>query len=158
MTRRMMNIDIANIYALWNEYAVALQENDLETWLTLWLSSGIQLAPGSQSPIPMDQLRAHMQSLFKSHIVNRMSIQIEEVRIRSDWAISHGRYRLHITPREGGNHAAVSGTLLNLFERQADGSWKISIECISCSEPCKGWITPVDIKNGDDSMYLVIDL
>jgi ketosteroid isomerase-like protein len=64
-----------------------------------------------------------------------MVIQTEEVRILGDRAYSHGTYTFDMTPKEGGATSSVSGKFLDILEKQADGSWKIAIDCHNTNEP-----------------------
>jgi hypothetical protein len=40
-----------------------------------------------------------------------------------------------MTPKEGGETSTSSGRALTIFKRQADGSWKIYIDCFNYDGP-----------------------
>lgn len=52
--------------------------------------------------------------------------KIEEIRVNGDWAYARLRVSGTITKRPGGDPQRLSGRELALFERQNDGSWKIT--------------------------------
>ena len=64
-----------------------------------------------------------------------MSIHPEEVRILGDRAYSHGTYDFEMTPKEGGDTSVVAGNFLTILAKQADGSWKIAIDCFNYDAP-----------------------
>jgi ketosteroid isomerase-like protein len=40
-----------------------------------------------------------------------------------------------MTPKEGGETTSYSGKFLDILVKQADGSWKIAIDCHNYNEP-----------------------
>ena len=136
MTERMKNIDVAKIYELWHEYTTACHRGDLERWLSLWIEDGIQMAPDAPERINKEQIRAAMHASFVCHHMTDMIINIEEVRILGDWAYSYGTYTFARTPKASGDTLTVSGKFLDILQRQADGSWKIAIDCHNENKTC----------------------
>lgn len=135
MTERMKNIDVALVYELWNEYAAAANDGDLERWLSLWTDDGIQMAPDAPARIGKEQIQAAMRPRFDLFNTSSMVINTEEVRMQGDRAYSHGTYRFEMTPEDGGETIRYSGKFLDIVVKQADGSWKIAIDCHNYNEP-----------------------
>ena len=135
MLERMKNIDVGLVYELWNEYAVAANSGDMERWLSLWIDDGIQMAPDAPPRVGKEQIRAAMQPTFDLFVTSNMVINTEEVRILGDWAYSHGTYGFDMTPKAGGETSSYSGKFLDIVVKQADGSWKIAIDCHNYNEP-----------------------
>ena len=130
-----MVADVAQVYELWNEYAAAANERDIERWICLWIDDGIQMLPGTPNRIGKAQIRRGMQSLFDLFESRKMVIQPEEVRILGERADSHGTYELEMAHQDGGETRSYSGKFLDILEKQVDGSWKIAIDCHNCSTP-----------------------
>lgn len=135
MTERMKNIDVALVYELWNEYAAAVDEGNMERWISLWAEDGIQMAPDAPPRVGKEQIQKAMQRAFSLFIMSNMVINTEEVRILGDQAYSHGTYTFEMTPKEGGETTSYSGKFLDILVKQADGSWKIAIDCHNYNEP-----------------------
>ena len=135
MTERMKNIDVALVYELWNEYAAACHSGDLERWLSFWIDDGIQMAPDAPCRVGKEQIRAAMQPTFDLFTMSNMVINTEEVWVLGDRAYSHGTYTFDMTPKNGGETTSFSGKFLDIVKRQADGSWKIAIDCHNYNEP-----------------------
>jgi len=134
MERRMVT-DVAKIYGVWNEYAAAANDGDLERWMALWIDDGIQMAPDVPRRVGTDEIREGMQPVFDLFDMSNMVIDTEEVRILGDRAYSHGTYVFEMGPKEGGETKSYSGKFLDILEKQVDGSWKIAIDCHNYNMP-----------------------
>jgi uncharacterized protein (TIGR02246 family) len=134
MERKMVT-DVAMIYEVWQEYAAAANDGDLERWMALWIDDGIQMAPDVPRRVGKDEIREGMQPLFDLFDTSDMVIDTEEVRILGDRAYSHGTYVFEMGPKEGGESKSYSGKFLDILEKQVDGSWKIAIDCHNYSAP-----------------------
>jgi len=51
---------------------------------------------------------------------------VDEVQVNGDWAYARIRISGTLTKRPGGSPERISGQELALFQRQADGSWRIA--------------------------------
>lgn len=132
---RKIASNVAQIYEVWNEYAAAAHSGDLERWMALWIEDGIQMAPDAPRRVGKEQIREAMQPSFNLYIMSHMIVNTEEVRILGDWAYSHGTYTFDMALKEGGETMSLSGKFLDILARQADGSWKIAIDCHNYNAP-----------------------
>jgi len=143
MIERVQVADVAQVYELWNEYATAANDGDMERWISLWIDDGIQMPPGVPRRVGKEEIRREMQPLFDHFNMSKMIIQTEEVRILGDRAYSHGTYECEMTPKEGGETRSYSGKFLDILEKQVDGSWKIAIDCHNYNMPSESvWCCP----------------
>jgi uncharacterized protein (TIGR02246 family) len=129
MTQRTKNIDVALVYQLWNRYATTCNSGDFAGWISLWDDEGIQMPPDAPHRVGKEAIREGMQEMFDQFNISGMVIQTEEIRILGDLAYSHGTYEYEMTPKAGGRTKRFSGKFLDIVEKQADGSWKIAIDC-----------------------------
>jgi uncharacterized protein (TIGR02246 family) len=136
MLERTQVSDVAQIYALWNEYTAAWSAGDMARWIALWIDGGIQMPPGVPHNTGKEQIQAAMQRLLDTYDYE-MTINPEEVRVLGDRAYSHGHRRLAMTPKSGGDSAEVRGKFLTVLEKQVDGSWKIAIDCFNYDAPLR---------------------
>ena len=126
--------DVAKVNELWNEYTADCHSGDFEHWIGLWVDDGIQMAPDTPPRVGKEQIRAGMQPGFDLFDMRNMVINVGEVRILGDWAYSHGTYTFDMTPKEGGETSSLSGKFLDILKKQADGSWKMAIDCHNYNE------------------------
>ena len=133
MTERTKNIDVAQIYELWNAYAAAWCAGDMESWLDLWTEDGIQMPPDAPRNVGKQQIRTANQLRMDQNDYE-MTIKPDEVRVLGVRAYSHGVGGSKMTPKEGGSTVTFIGKFLTIFEKQVDGSWKIAIGCYNYNE------------------------
>jgi uncharacterized protein (TIGR02246 family) len=132
---RGLVIDVAKVYKLWDEYFDCQHSGDIERWISLWIEDGIQMPPDSPRRVGVVQIREAMQSRFDHFILSNTTINTEEVRILGNRAYSHGTFTYNITPKVGGETQFISGKFLEILVKQADGSWKIAIDCQNYNKP-----------------------
>ena len=130
MIERVQIADVAQVYELWNEFAAAATAGDMERWLALWSNDGIQMPPGAERQVGKERIRREVQSRFDLYD-QKMTIDLEEVRVLGDRAYSHGTYKFALTPKKGGETSNGSGKFLTILAKQGDGSWKIAIDCFN---------------------------
>jgi len=53
---------------------------------------------------------------------------VEDIQVSGDWAFLRLSFTDSITPKAGGETTANVGKWVLIFERQADGSWRIATE------------------------------
>jgi uncharacterized protein (TIGR02246 family) len=135
MTERMKNIDVAHIYALWDAYAKAVNAADIERWMALWDEEGIRMAPNSPASVGTEQIRADIEPLFALVDFELVNIAPDEVQVLGDRAYSHGTYTFLMKSKKGDNLVEDSGKFLTILKKQADGSWKIIVDCFNADLP-----------------------
>ena len=132
---RSLVIDVAKVYELLGEYFDCQLTGDIERWISLWTEDGIQMPPDSPRRDGVERIREAMQSRFDHFILRDTTINTEEVRILGNRAYSHGTYTCNMTSKAGGESQFISGKFLDILVKQADGSWKIAIDCHNFNQP-----------------------
>jgi len=129
MSERVKYIDVALIYELWNEYAAAVNDGDLDRWITLWTNEGVQLAPDEPPRVSKEQIWEAMQNTLDRFMMSKMIIHTEEIQLFGDRAYAYGTYTFERTCKQNGEKRSCSGKFLDILAKQASGSWKIVIDC-----------------------------
>jgi ketosteroid isomerase-like protein len=135
---RLEAADVARIYRLWNEYAEAINTENMEQWRELWSNGSFQLTSDVPQIPGKEQFQKflHAQSDQYDSI---FSINPEVVCILGDQAYTYGSFKTILTLKEGGDKTEIQriGMFLTILEKQADGSWKILIDCFNDNEAAK---------------------
>ena len=142
MLEREIVADVAQVYELWREVSAAMSDGDTERWIALWSDDGVQMPPGAPRRDGIAEIRKAMISSFHLWEFRDVTVQAEEIRILGDWATSYGVFALTITPKEGGETRRCSGKFLDVLRKQADGSWKIALECFNYEAPAELYVAP----------------
>ena len=130
--------DMALIHELWVEYASALMAGDMDRWISLWSSGGIEMQPAGLCLSGIEQIGAARQPVIDL-FDTEMTILPENVHLLGDCAYSYGTYKYAITPKEGGESINDAGMFLTILKKQANGSWKIAITCCNTSQRPKSF-------------------
>jgi uncharacterized protein (TIGR02246 family) len=127
--------DVAQIHAVWTQYTAAAHAGDLDRWMELWIDDAIQMPPDVPRRVGKEAIQTGMEPGFENFDLTNMVILTEEVKILGNTAYSHGTYTFDMTPKEGGEGQSVSGKFLDILVKQADGSWRIALDCHNYNEP-----------------------
>jgi uncharacterized protein (TIGR02246 family) len=135
MMDRTDNTDIALIYELYKNYAAEWSPGgDFERWMDMWIAGGIQLPPDAPRNMGKEQIRAGNQPGFDTTDWE-MTVYPDDVQVFGDRAYSHGTYEFAFTPKGGGKTTAGTGKFLTILDKQANGAWKIAIDCFNFDAP-----------------------
>jgi len=126
--------DIAAITELMNQATLACATGDVELYLSRFTEDVVAMPPGIPTEIGIAQLRASMEGLFGAYDLE-LPYTVQEVVVPGDWAFARSTFVFSLTPKEGGETATFIGKELDIFKRQADGSWKLYIECYNYDAP-----------------------
>lgn len=134
MERNLVS-DVAQIYKVWKEYASAVNDGDMDRWISLWIEEGIRMPPDAPRSVGLPQIRVSLESIFENINFEEFSINPDEVHVLGDQAYSHGSYCTSMTPKTSGETIKVSGKYLTILTKQADGFWKIAVDCFNLDAP-----------------------
>ena len=129
ISEKMKYLDVSLIYDLWNVCAAAVNDGNLDRLVSLWTDDSVQLPPDGPLRVGKEQIWAAMQPLFDRFITSNMIIHTEEVQIFGDRAYAYGIFSFERIPKKGGEKMCFSGNFLDILAKQADGSWKIAVDC-----------------------------
>lgn len=129
ISERMKYLDVSSIYDLWNVCAAAVNDGNLDRLVSLWADDGVQLPPDGPIRAGREEIWAAMQILFDRFVMSKMIVHTEEVQIFGDRAYAYGTFSFERIPKKRGEKMCFSGKFLAILAKQADGSWKIAVDC-----------------------------
>ena len=102
----------------------ATQERGIDGWLDFFATDGRMLVNGDEI-VGEDSIRAAMEPFLAS---NRLEWRPSRAvaRSESDLADTVGVYRT--TLRDNPDSVVATGSYVTIWERQGDGSWKVSLD------------------------------
>ncbi len=136
LTKADVEADIAAIEDVLNQYAVTANAGDLESWLSLHADDVVKMPPDAPAIFGIEDLRANFKPAFDNFNTSCV-LYPEEAQVDGDLGFARGTYTLSITPKAGGETISVmpDGKYSTICKRQADGSWKIYIDCYNSNVP-----------------------
>jgi uncharacterized protein (TIGR02246 family) len=122
--------DVAAIRALVEQWIAALETGDAEGLVGLYTDDAVRLPPDGPSSSGTEVFEEYFRGAFEE-----VSFQCvwpvegtEEIIVAGGWAFHLSEYILLVTPIDGGETVEEKGNVVEIIQRQPDGSWKIARE------------------------------
>jgi uncharacterized protein (TIGR02246 family) len=128
----IMEADVNAIKKVLTQYGASANAGDFDLWISLWADDGTRMAQNAPPQFGREQIREAVKPAFDAFDLG-MTIHIQEAKVYGDLGLTRCAYALKLTPKGGGDEIVVDpdGKSLTLFEKQADGSWKIVYDCFN---------------------------
>ena len=128
--------DIAAINELFKQATLACSTGDAELYLSLFTEDAVVMATEFPSMNGMEEFRPTFEGVFGMFDLE-LPYTVDKVEVHGDWAFARSSFQYSMTLKEGGETTTRVGKELDIFKRQADGSWKIYMECWNYDAPLK---------------------
>ncbi|UCH14828.1 MAG: SgcJ/EcaC family oxidoreductase [Bacteroidales bacterium] len=123
--------DIAAINELYNNYIQCVNTDDLDNFMSTWADDAIRMEPGTPKIVGKENIRARFEPIFEQFTNKMVLIGEPKVQVSGDMAFGYGEVTLTSTPKEEGPVRQTDIKWLDCLKKQADGSWKVYIDCIN---------------------------
>ena len=126
--------DLAAITAFNARYLGSINDEDIETLASLTTEGHIMLMPG-RAPIVGKAANDEANGrAFEQFTFDETWEPVETV-ISGDLAFQRGTYTTTATPRAGGDARSISGNFLRIYQRQANGEWRMTRDTFNSVNP-----------------------
>ena len=115
-------------------WVAAANAGDVDRLVSMFTDDAVMMEPETPAATGKEAIRSQLQAFFDEVSIEDDSVAVE-VRLAGDWAFARGRFTTIVTPKAGGEPNQIRGTWIDIRERQADGSWKISRTMWSSDAP-----------------------
>lgn len=126
--------DQAALVDIFEDYVVAQEEGDVESWIELWDSEGVQMPPNVPMRVGKTEIWKAVRENFGSSLLD-MYITPQEVVVLGNFGYVRGVFGYTGTPKTGGDSFSMDGKFLTIFRKQPDGSWLIFRDIFSSNRP-----------------------
>lgn len=121
--------DIEKIKEVAAQYRNGANEGDLDLFMDAWTEDALRMEDGFNAIKGKENIREHFTTPFE-----RFNVKVElygdmEVEVSGNLAYSLTNYILTLEPKEGGEITKFDGKVIDVYKKQADGSWRIYIDC-----------------------------
>jgi ketosteroid isomerase-like protein len=104
----------------------AFNSGDLDRFIAVWPADDIiVMMPGIPPIFGRAALRTFLEQAFVSVRIEETA-EAEEQVIAGEWAFERLAISESVVPRTGGETVHREGKALDVYRRQADGSWKVA--------------------------------
>lgn len=123
--------DIAAIRELLDQYALAVSTDDIDLFMTCWADGAKRMEPDFDVILGKEDIRAHFKFMFDQFYSNVDFYGELETEVSGNLAFGQVNAIVSFSPKEGGPTNHLDLKVLDIYKRQADGSWKIYIDHVS---------------------------
>jgi len=122
----MRTRDIQAIEQLFEGFAKAFTDGDVETLRSFYTDDVLVIPPGQKSVSGRDAVVDQLWSpVFDAFDVDA-ELPIDEIQAEHEWRFVRGTYRLRLVPAGGGEPLVEEGRYIDMVRKDADGVWKIA--------------------------------
>ena len=126
--------DLAQITAFNERYLKSINEEDIATLSSLTSDGHVMLAPNREPVVGKSANDAMNGGAFERFNFSETWTPVETV-IDGDLAFQRGTFTTVATPKGEGERLDVSGSFLRIYQRQADGEWRMTRDMLNSSTP-----------------------
>lgn len=111
-------------------YVAPFVRGDAAAWATVFAPDAVGLHDRRPADVGQAAI-AEFGKMVATHLkIDRFDVTVEEVRVNGAWAFTRGSYNTRLLMRSDGKDSGLGGEgkFFILWERQADGQWKIIVD------------------------------
>jgi ketosteroid isomerase-like protein len=112
-----------------------MSDNDADALLTFYAEDWVALPPDGPAQSDPAVLEEGMRSFFANNDYMLEEATVEDIKASGDLAVVRVHFRDRFAPKTGGLETAQSGQWIVIWERQADGAWKIGADMWNREQP-----------------------
>ena len=126
--------DLAAIAAFNERYLAAINNEDIAALSALTTEGHIMLMP-NRPPLVGKAANDEVNGrVFEQFDFDESWAPVETV-VAGDWAYQRGTFTTVATPRAGGQALTFTGNFLRIYQRQPDGSWRMTRDMFNSDRP-----------------------
>ena len=120
-----LNAFRAAVEEIFEKRDVACLESNLTGYVSIWDENAIRLSSDNPAVLGLSAIRDNQRKAFQNWFFQEVDTNIEEAHLSGDFGWTHGTYWVQLRSKAGGNWFINKGTILTVFRKQDDGSWRI---------------------------------
>ena len=129
--------DVAAIRVLSERWIAAVEAGDVDGVLALYTDDAVRLPPDGPAYSGKEAFEEYFSGAFEQFSIGCVwPVEgTEEIVVADGWAYHLSEYAMTVTPKEGGETMEENGKVLEIIQRQSDGSWKFAREIWNTTPP-----------------------
>jgi len=127
--------DVKAIHAVLDKYELALNGSNTDAVLSLYADDGVFMPAFSPSAVGAPAVRAAYDQVFRTIKLDVRFDVVEIVRVAPNWAFARTNSAGTVTVNANGVRSAEGNQELFVFQKGADGQWKIARYAFSPTNP-----------------------
>jgi uncharacterized protein (TIGR02246 family) len=129
-----IDADLEAIEQTFEELGKAARAADWTAMANCFSTDAVIMPSNEATIVGRDAFQAWNEAAYSGVTLEEFDAMTEEIEISGDLAFARGTYRMTMKPAEGKPIRDI-GKFIEIWQRQADGSWKISHEIWNSDKP-----------------------
>jgi uncharacterized protein (TIGR02246 family) len=129
--------DLEAINALQRQVDAAIIAGDTESYVALLTDNAVLMPPNAPPVIGKDAIRSWNQMMSQQFRFQAYKPVDHEVVLAGKWAFRRATADWTLTPAAGGEPIHDSGKFIIIYERQANGSWRVARDIWNSNTPIR---------------------
>ena len=130
--------ELEGLDSLREAHVAALNAGDGDAWVACFTADAVQMPPNAPANVGAENIRGWSGGMLAVFGVE-FALSPEEVQPAGpEWAFERGTYTITLTPKTGGDPIRDVGKYITLYQRQADGTWRMARDIWNSNNPPPG--------------------
>lgn len=121
--------DVAAIKAVFDKHTAAFNAGDPAAVVALFTDDGVLMPPDRAPLVGKEGIRWGLRTAFGLYAA-KITAESPVIEVAGDRAFARRKYTMTLTGKTGGEQMDLAANWVDILKRQADGSWKISLEMV----------------------------
>src|SRR5436190_24239575 len=121
-----MSNDRQHILGLIDQFVEAYNRGDAAGLISAFAEDYVDMSEGEPTVRGEQAVRHTEARLLETFakFTGRLRVDVDELEVLGDWAYDHGRLRIELHPKQGGEPTVVERRFLEIWSRGRDGAWE----------------------------------
>ena len=126
---------VSEIASTTGAFHQTLRANDLAGFTSFLDQSAVVAPPGEPVLRGKDKIVTWYKDFLAKYRTSSLQLSDKEIFAGRDWAVEFGRFSWELKPTNGSAAVLDRGSYMQVWKRQASGSWRFAREVWNSSEP-----------------------
>lgn len=134
-TRGEQPVDLGQVRAQFDAYNAAFAASDADALAAWYADDAVRIDPDEPIETGVAAIQADLATFFADNDYVLDEVTTDDVQASGNLAVIRATFREHWTPKAGGDTMQQTGRWITVWERQPDGTWKITMDMWTLQQP-----------------------